>query len=290
MPKLNSYINPKLLPTFQKRTREAYRLATAPFRLMPDFLIIGGNRCGTAALYEYLCGHPCFVPSFHREVHFFERHFAKGIIWYQGHFPSKIHKYYVSRRGMKRFITGEATTYYIFHPHAPRRIKQTLPRVKLIALLRNPADRAYAQYQQKIRAGHETLSFEDAIRAEPERLAGERERMLASEAYNSFNYRHYSYLARGIYVDQLKHWSTLFAKEQLLILCSEDLRRDPSGVLKRVVNFLDLPAWEPEVQNNYGQAEYPKMEPGMRSRLLEYFEPHNKRLYEFVGRDFGWDR
>jgi hypothetical protein len=114
--------------------------------------------------------------------------------------------------------------------------------------------------------------------------------MLASEAYSGFNYRHYSYLARGVYVDQLKHWMTMFPKEQLLILRSEDLRVDPSGVLKQVLKFLDLPAWEPKVQNNYGQAEYPKMDSGVRARLLEYFQPHNQRLYEFAGRNFGWDR
>jgi hypothetical protein len=286
---MNSYVNPKLIPVVRKRAIEHYRGFTAPLRLLPDFIIIGGNRCGTAALYEYLCGHPSFAPSSHREVHFFERHFTKGISWYRAHFPSQLYRYYATSMAGKRFITGEATTYYIFHPHAPRRIKETVPHAKLIALLRNPADRAYAQYHQKIRKGHERLSFEAAIEAEPERLYGEREKMLASEAYNSFNYRHYSYLARGIYVDQLAHWLTLFPKEQLLILRSEDLRRDPAGVLKSVLEFLDLPPWQPKVENNYGQAEYPKMDSRMRSRLLEYFRSHNERLYEFLGRDFGWN-
>jgi hypothetical protein len=81
----------------------------------------------------------------------------------------------------------------------------------------------------------------------------------------------------------------LFSREQLLVLCSEDLRRNPSGVLKTVLEFLELPAWQPRVENSYGQAEYPKMDSRMRSRLLEYFRPHNQRLYEFLGRDFGWD-
>jgi hypothetical protein len=287
---MKPYINPKLLPALQKRAMESYRVLTARIRLLPDFIIIGGNRCGTAALYQYLCGHPCFVPSFHREVHFFERHFTKGVTWYQGHFPSIFYKHCVAKSGGKRIVTGEATTYYIFHPHAPRRILETVPRAKLIALLRNPVDRAYAQYHQKIRKGNETLSFEDAVEAEPERLKGEREKMLATESYNSLNYRHYSYLARGVYVDQLMHWMSLFPKEQMLILRSEDLRMNPSGVLKDVLKFLELPAWEPKVRNSYGQAEYPNMDPRMRARLTEYFKPHNQRLCEFLGRDFGWDK
>ena len=161
-------------------------MATAPFRLMPDFLIIGGNRCGTAALYEYLCGHPCFAPSLPSRSAFLRaalcqrrelvsKAFSVGCLQILRH---KIRR--------KSFVTGEATTYYIFHPHAPRRILATVPKMKLIALLRNPVDRAYAQYHQKIRRGYEPLSFEDAIDAEPERLRGEKEKMLANETYNSF--------------------------------------------------------------------------------------------------------
>lgn len=287
---MKPYVNPQLLPAFQKRLMKAYRTLSARIRLLPDFIIIGGNRCGTAALYQYLCGHPCFAPSFHREVHFFERHFAKGVPWYQQHFPSILYKYYVTRSGGTRFVTGEATTYYIFHPHAPRRILETVPGVKLIALLRNPVDRAYSQYHQKIRRGRETLSFADAIEAEPQRLTGEKEKMLANERYDSIAYRDHAYLARGVYVDQLTYWMGLFPKEQLLILRSEDLRMDPSGVLKDVLQFLELPVWEPNAYNNYGQAEYPKMDADVKARLIEYFKPHNRRLYEFLGRDFGWDR
>ena len=282
------YVNPKQIPGWQKRARETYGWVTGRVRLVPDFIIIGANRGGTAALYQYLCGHPSMAPSFHREVHFFERHFAKGMTWYRGNFPSIFYKCYVTRGARKPFVTGEATTYYIFHPHAPHRILQTLPRVKLIALLRNPTSRAYAQYHQKIRQGRETLSFADAIEAEPERLRGEREKMLADEHYESTEYRDHSYLARGIYVDQLAHWMSLFPKEQILILRSEDLRMNPSGVVKEVLKFLELPAWEPKEQNNYGEADYPKMDPHIKQRLNEYFKPHNRRLSDFLGRDFGW--
>lgn len=287
---MKAYVDPKRLSPFRKRLIEAYRGLTGPIRLMPDFIIIGGNRCGTAALYQYLCGHPCVAPSFHREVHFFERYFEKGLTWYQRNFPSVIYKSYATKLGRNRFVTGEATTYYLFHPHAAHRILKTVPGARLIALLRNPVDRAYAQYHQKIRTGRETLSFTDALEAEPERLKGEKEKMLADERYDSISYRDHSYLARGVYVDQLAHWMSLFPKEQILILGSGDLRKNPAGVVQEVVRFLELPSWEPKAQNNYGQAEYPKMDAKVRSRLTEYFKPHNRRLYDFLGRDFGWNR
>jgi hypothetical protein len=287
---LKAYVDPQLLPGYRKRAIKAYRALTAGIRVLPDFIIIGGNRCGTAALYQYLCAHPSVVAAFHREAHFFERYFARGVTWYRRNFPSALYKYYVMTVGRRRFVTGEATTYYIFHPHAARWILDTVPKVRLIALLRNPVDRTYAQYHQRLRTGRETLSFADAIDAEADRLIGEKEKMLTDERYDSVPYRDYSYLARSVYVDQLISWTRLFPREQLLVLRSEDLRLNPSRVVNEVFDFLDLIPWDPPAANNYGQAQYPKMEPRMRVRLKEYFKPHNQRLYDFLGRDFGWDR
>jgi hypothetical protein len=275
-------INPRM------RGMKVVRSMTGAIRVMPDFLIIGGNRCGTTTLYRHLCGHPCVAPAYRSEVLFFDLNFAKGLTWYKTHFVTAMSKYATKLRH-QRFLTGEGTTYYLFHPHAPRRVLQTLPGVKLIVLLRNPVDRAYSQYQQKFRRGRETLSFEEAISAEPDRLAGEREKMLADEHYNSVHHRDHAYQARGIYVDQLIHWMSFFPKERMLILSTQDLRDNPANVLKQSLRFLELPDWEPENYNNYNTAEYAKMDARMRARLSEFFKPHNQRLYDFLGRDFGWD-
>jgi hypothetical protein len=279
---MKQYINPKM------RGMKFLRSVTGPIRVMPDFLIIGGNRCGTTTLYRHLCEHPCVAPSFRSEVLFFDLNFAKGMTWYKTHFVTVMRKY-LTKRCNNHFLTGEGTTYYIFHPHAPQRIRQTLPGVKLIVLLRNPVDRAYSQYHQKLRRGKETLSFEEAIDAEPERLQGETEKMLADERYNSVHHRDHAYQERGVYVDQLKRWMSLFPKEQLLILRSEDLREKPASLLKQAIEFLELPKCELKEYKDYNSATYPKMAPHMRRRLIEYFKPHNQRLYEYLGRDFGWD-
>src|SRR5205814_1065061 len=76
------------------------------------------------------------------------------------------------------------------------------------------------------------LPFEKAIKCEEERLAGEREKLLANEHYVSYNHRHYAYLSRGIYVEQLQQWMSYFPKEQFLILKSEDLYRDPVTIVR----------------------------------------------------------
>jgi hypothetical protein len=112
--------------------------------------------------------------------------------------------------------------------------------------------------------------------------------MCENEHYISHVHRRFSYLARGIYVDQLLRWSRFFSKEQLLVLKSEDLFEYPQETLKTVLSFLDLPGWEPEVRRVRNKGDYTSMDPATRRRLEGYFEPHNRRLYEYLGVDFGW--
>ena len=158
-----------------------YRGITAPLRLLPDFLIIGTQRGGTTSLYHYLQAHPCLQATTTKEVHFFDRKYHKGLMWYRGHFPTVWEKACAQQVQKQAFVTGEASPSYLFHPHVYKRVAQALPQVKLIVLLRNPVDRAYSQYYHSIELGHESRSFEEAIRDEQERTAQEREKILKDE-------------------------------------------------------------------------------------------------------------
>lgn len=176
----------------------------------------------------------------------------------------------------------------MFHPHAPKRIATTLPEVKLIVLLRNPVDRAYSHYHHMVRNKIETLSFEDALAKEEERLSGEIEKMLKDENYISFNQRSFSYLSRGIYVDQLRKFSELFSPEQILVLKSEDFFQKPREALEQAFSFLGMEKWQPAQMKPLNAGHYSEIKTGTRRFLEKYFEPHNQRLYEFLRRDFGW--
>ena len=252
---------------------------------LPDFLIIGAQKGGTTFLYWTLCQHPYVEPAAEKEIHFFDTPtFARGVDWYRTHFPPQ------QQRNGRRVITGEASPYYLFYPHAARRVAETIPQTKLIALLRDPVDRAYSDYQHTLRQDHETLGFREALEAEEERLRGEKEKILADESYHSRSYRRYSYLSRGIYIDQLEEWHRYFDPEQLLILKSEDFFARPSMTLELVLEFLGLPERDFEIggeERNVGDYTE-QMDPDTRHWLQEYYEPHNQRLYEYLGRDFGW--
>jgi hypothetical protein len=265
------------------------RMVTSWFRVLPDFLIIGGQRCGTTSLYYYLLQHQCIAPAQTKEVHFFDNNFDRGPLWYRTRFATLWSRWMTEVRG-RRFATGEATAYYLFHPHAPRRVFQTLPQVKLIALLRNPVDRAYSHYRRSVRRGREPLPFEQAVEKEVERLRDESEKLLSDERHRSDIHRYYSYLSRGVYADQLKAWLKVFPREQLLVLRSEDFFADTTGALEKIFLFLDLPSATIPDRRPYKKASYPKMDPATRRRLLEYFAPHNERLRQFLGEDFGWDQ
>lgn len=142
------------------------RILTAPIRVLPDFIIIGAQRAGTTSLFEYVSHHPCIGCSFGKELHFFDNlkgSFQKGLMWYRAHFPSYPYMYLAKKVRGRDMITGEASPYYLFHPLAATRIARVLPRVKLIAILRNPVDRAYSHYHHNAKYKRETLSFEAAL-------------------------------------------------------------------------------------------------------------------------------
>jgi hypothetical protein len=100
------------------------------------------------------------------------------------------------------------------------------------------------------------------------------------------------YLTRGVYIDQLLRWTEFFDKEQLLVLKSEAFFENPQETLESVLEFLGLPGWDPKAwtlryRRNKGTYEE-GMVPATRRCLEEYFEPHNRRLYDFLSADFGW--
>ncbi len=263
-------------------------MKTGRLRALPDFLIIGAQRAGTSSLYNYLIQSPFVLPALKKEVHFFDDGFEHGLDWYRAHFALSAHQRLLKRmRGVCRI--GEASPYYILHPHAPSRIRETLPTVKLIILLRNPVDRAESHYHHQRRRGRETLSFEEAIESESERLHGEMEKMLVDPTYVSMPHRKFSYITRGRYIEQLPIWYELFAPEQLYVLRSEDLFSDPAAAVSAVITWLGIPEYHLDPFKSFNRATYTKMNPGTRERLVRYFKPYNQRLNEFLGRDMKWD-
>jgi hypothetical protein len=261
-----------------------YRQLTAARRRLPDLIIAGAQKAGTTSLFGYLAEHPQCAVSLRKEVHYFDQNYAQGENWYRMHFPFE-----ASPGQSSAPVCFESSPYYMFDPRVPERAFRAVPQAKLIFLLRNPVSRAYSHYQHSVRRAREPLSFEEAIEAEPARLRGEHERLLAEPSYQSAPHRDFSYLARGVYVDQLQRWREVFSPDQMLIVHAERMFREPQAVFADVLSFLGLKAWVPTRFETHNSGRYrAPMADAVRERLARYFAPHNERLFDLLGRRYDW--
>jgi sulfotransferase family protein len=252
---------------------------TGAFRKLPDFLIIGAQKGGTSSLFHFIEQHPAVRVSIAKEIHYFDLNYRKGEYWYRGYFP-----YAWDRR-----ITGEASPFYLFHPQVPARVRQDVPGAKVIILLRDPIERAFSHYRMNVKDGTETLSFEEALAAEELRIGGDVDQMEADDRYTGRDYRHYSYIARGFYDEQLKRWLQYFPRDQMLLLKSEGLFANPAPIAQEVFTFLGV---DPDAHIEYdgrNEGKPGNIRPETRARLQIMFAPHNANLTTIAGPNFRWD-
>ena len=281
MRRLPAEVIPRVPEPVRKVARNAvwtFGRLTARRRPLPDFLVIGAQKAGTTALYAYLRWHPGIAGPSWKEVSFFDRHWWRGEAWYRGQFPL--------RAGER--LVGEASPSYLFHPLAPERARSLVPEAKLVALLRDPVDRAYSQYQHEVALGREPLSFEDALAAEDERLVGEVERLIEDPRAFSRAWWDHTYTARGRYAEQLERWLEAFPSEQLLVVRTEDLGERPAETYGSILAFLGA---EPHQLPDYPRVfdrDYEPMRAETRAALAATFAGPNRRLEALLGRELRW--
>lgn len=275
------------------KVRLGTRERTAGLRTLPDVLIIGAQRSGTSSLYKYLGRHPNVAPSLRKEIEYFSVDYPKGEEWYRAHFPLSVRRQGASALG-RPFVTFEATPDYLFDPRAPARAQALVPGAKLIAMLREPVERAVSHYHHSVRSGLEDLDLETALRTEDERLEGEIERCLADPSYPAYPLRRYSYMARGRYAEQIERWLEHYPAEQVLVVPSADLFSTPAETFDRILEFIGLPSWHPPEFRNYSyvnalDGDYPEPPAAVRDYLRARFEEPNERLVALLGEEFRWD-
>lgn len=274
-----------------RRTSRAVGRATAGARMTPGFLIVGAQRCGTTSMYKAITQHPAVLPAvLHKGAHYFDTGYDRGPAWYRGHFPLLATARRLERETGTRPLTGESSPYYSFHPLAGERIARDLPEVRLIMLVRDPVERAYSAHAHESPRGFETEPFERALELEPERLAGEEERLRADPHYRSHHHQHHAYVTRGQYVDQLERLAGLVGRDRLHLVDSDEFFTRPEEVYAGVLDFLGLPAWRPESFEKHNARPRASMPAPLRTRLEEHFAPYDARLAEWWGTTPAWRR
>jgi hypothetical protein len=263
--------------------------ATARWRMLPGFLIIGARKGGTTSLYAYLTEHPQVLPALEKEIFFFIGNYDKGPAWYRGHFPTLLHCSLAERAAGGRVITGEATANYLHHLEVPERVGRLLPDVKLVVVLRDPVDRAISDYFHGVRHGRYTPAsrpLEPLVERELEQLEGRGGDAGADQRGG----RVVGIVERGLYLNHVMAWLRVFPREQMLILLSDDLYRDPGAEYAKLTAFLDL---RPHALRRYDALNanrYPAVDAGLVARLAEFYAPHNERLAQFLGLSLEWGK
>ncbi|WP_299052674.1 sulfotransferase domain-containing protein [uncultured Nocardioides sp.] len=286
----------RLLPQGAKDVVEsgirAATTASAGLRQGPDFLVVGTKRGGTTFTWSTLVTHPqvmTTVPAAKniKSPHYFYRYTDRGPDWYLGHFPTRAaRRRHAARHGAA--VAFEASPFYLFDPRVAERARALLPAARIVMLLRDPVVRARSHHQERTRAGVETLPFAEALAAEPERLAGEQERMLTEPGYYSRPWDWFSYRTRGEYAPQVKRWFDAYGRDRVLVLRSEDLYADPDDTLGRIQEFVGIDrVGLAGAKRNRGRPEDP-MDPALEEGLRAHYAPHNQALADLLGEPTWW--
>ena len=268
------------------------RLPTFWLRVRPNFVLIGTSKSGTSSLAAYLSEQPDFYPPLIKEAHYFDDLHRFRFLSYRAFFPTIFRKLWCRVRG-RPFVTGEFTPSYYFIPSAPARLADALGTdTKLILMLRDPIERAYSGYRSTVRHGLESRSFEQAIRADIEFGPVEMQKMRDDPDYRSEKVATHGYLTRGHYAQYLKLWSTVFPRENIMVVLFDDFTRDTKAVIAEVCAFIGL--------DDPGEMDFPIHNPGISLakdmdaatyiNLVSYFEPLNQELSVYLDRALPWPK
>jgi len=266
-----------------------FRQITQNLRTLPDFIFFGGTRSGVMTLTKYVQEHPNIQTI--RNIHFFEYVYANNIQWYKRHFPTKFYKKYYEMTNKQKLFVGESTGTYLFHNDVPKRIHQHIPKIKLIVMLRNPIKSCYSKYNHYRNEGLESSSFEDAIEMEFKRMEIlEKNIKLKSNNPDLDNFVNFNYLRHGHYAEKLENWFSEFPREQILILTNDEFNSDMDNTLKTTFEFIGLPNFHVKNKIAHNVGKYLPMKESTKEMLIDYFKPHNQKLYKILGRDLNWEQ
>jgi hypothetical protein len=260
------------------------RLVNKVTMTMPNFIVIGAAKGGTTALHRYLKQHPQIFMSHPKELRFFPFENQKPKFTGPGDrediatMTATLEDYQACFAGAADYpARGESSPLYLYYSRSAERMHHHIPDVKLIAILRHPADGAYSQFLSKKRDRTDPLSFSEALEAEDQRTA---------EGWS----HHWHYRQRGFYAAQLEPYFRVFRREQLRIFLYEEYLSDPLGLMQDIFRFLNVDdTFVPDLSVRHNESRYPRnfnlqtylVEPRKAKNLVKQLVP--SRLSRRIG-------
>lgn len=260
---------------------------TADLRMTPDLLVVGAQRCGTTTLFRLLEAHPDLVrPTLTKGTGYFDDEHARGPRWYRAHFPVRVLAR--SARPGHRVRTFECSGYYLFHPLAAERIARELPGAQVVVLVRDPVERARSAHRHEVARGFEDLGFAEALAREPERTAGEAERIVREPGHRSFEHRHHAYLERGEYGAQVRRFVDALGAERVHVVDADRFFAEPVLEFVRLQRRLGLSPWVPPAVERWNARPAEPAGIDDHAALLRHFERSDRELGALMDRPPSW--
>lgn len=215
--------------------------------MLPNFIIVGAPKAGTTSLYHYLTEHPQVFMSDPKEVNFFSRKEieAQGLFYddFKARNLNEYEELFASVTDEK--AVGEASVSYLFYPEVPAKIKETLPNVKIIILLRDPVDRGFSHYLMDYKLGLVDIPFKEII--------------YKTNKHKNQNLYYQQYVELGLYYEQVKRYLDIFGHEKVRIYFQEDLRSDSKKTILDLYEFLGIDkSFMPNIEREHNVFAMPK--------------------------------
>ncbi len=265
-------------PDLRAELTKAWRLMTAPLRRLPDFIVPGAPKCGTSSLFDLIALHPAVRRGWKKEPTNFIHYPTSAL-------RSRMNQPFDSGR----FLCGDGSVEYFFHPEAAARCAAIVPSARIIFMLRDPALRAWSEYRMFVKSGHEREEFGVVVRRAIGWLSDPTVAPLCESA-RRISFNPIRYVCCGMYVAMMEKWLQHYPREQVLILFSEDYFAHPAVVCKKVCEFLKLGDFQPSQYphaRDSGNRSLP--DPEILDELRAFYEPHNRALSRLVGHSLPWE-
>jgi hypothetical protein len=256
---------------FQKKTNFQY-IFEQPYRTV-EFLVIGAQKAGTTALSLNISKHPDIYIDNNKdprksEIHFFDIYWKKGIEFYKKKFN------YAKKR------VGEKTPDLLYLSYTFPLIQSVNPFVKLIVVLRNPIERAYSSWKLVTKYFGETRSFKDAITDEIKNKLNENKTFYSAQTH---------YLQRGLYFKQLTELYKWFPKHNVLILVSENVKKNMSREYNKVYDFLNLPLLQnAKYDLEFESEDTSTIDEKIYNKLIKFYAKDVEKLEKLLDMQFDW--
>lgn len=236
----------------------------------PQVIIAGAQKSGTTSLYAALSTHPDFQKPQLKEPFYYgnDDRFCKGKEMYLMNFP----------RTQKGRFTIDASTNYLDHKHAARRILEDNPEAKAVVILRDPVNRAFSHYRMQRKIGAEELSFTEALHLEDQRIE---EGNLFSTVHN-YCYQRLGYRRRGEYSRMIGPWLKAFGEERIHFINAETFFSSPGKEFRRLLDFLELRSHPLDNPRKYNEGDQGEISSDALNFLIDHYRDFNRDLSNMV--------